>query len=442
MSLLLETDKDNTVNSHVDEFSNRMTLVLVSSLMFTAIWMNWIDSILTQLLQIMQPCASDCLNLYDPARWSAVRWLSATILGILSSIPIFIYQSYSFAKSGLLPSEKKWFLYWIIGGSIGILSVMSITILWIVPRLFSFGHASNVAMGFTPMYDAPLMLQFAISLVWAQMLIVIAGLAMLVAGLTGNLNQKTADWWRLRVHGLLVMLLALSLPDVGGMIVFSIILISILSVELISLRWTSMIPKSINSGSHVYDIEGAKRNILIADCRCDGGCESISSENTLGLNISTYNGLCNSRKERLELLDKVRVDRVTDVFISGCNGEPLPHLFKSNCHSLSCDVRGLDLMQIQSYRTIPQNQLGLDAALAIASQNDPWLAEDLPFRLVEVLEKTSRLPKSIVLDSRAKDRRWGLQLDSDAAFINTHGLQIDRIVKQLSTLDLDIKILN
>jgi len=240
----------------------------------------------------------------------------------------------------------------------------------------------------------------------------------------------------------LVMLLALSLPDVGGMIVFSIILISILSVELISLRWTSMIPKSTNSGSHVYDIEGAKRNILIADCRCDGGCESISSEKTLGLNISTYNGLCNSRKERLELLDKVRADRVTDVFISGCNGEPLPHLFKSNCHSLSCDVRGLDLMQIQSYRTIPQNQLGLDAALAIASQNDPWLAEDLPFRLVEVLEKTSRLPKSIVLDSRAKDRRWGLQLDSDAAFINTHGLQIDGIVKQLSTLELDIKILN
>jgi hypothetical protein len=319
---------------------------------------------------------------------------------------------------------------------------MSITILWIVPRLFSFGHASNVTMGFTPMYDAPLMLQFAISLVWAQMLIVIAGLAMLVAGLTGNLNQKTADWWRLRVHGLLVMLLALSLPDVGGMVVFSIILISILSVELISLRWTSMIPKSINSGSHVYDLEGAKRNILIADCRCDGGCESLSFENTLGLNVSTYNGLCNSRKERLELLDKVRVDRVTDVFISGCNGEPLPHLFKSNCHSLSCDVRGLDLMQIQSYRTIPQNPFGLDTALAIASQNDPWLVEDLPFRLVEVLEKTSRLPKSIVLDSRAKDRRWGLQLDSDAAFIKVHGLQIDEIVNRLSTLDLDIKILN
>jgi len=99
-------------------------------------------------------------------------------------------------------------------------------------------------------------------------------------------------------------------------------------------------------------------------------------------------------------------------------------------------------MQIQSYRTVPQNQLGLDAALAIAGQNDPWLAEDLPFRLVEVLEKTSRLPRSIVLDSRAKDRRWGLQLDSDAAFINTHGREIDGIVKQLSTLDLDIKILN
>lgn len=442
MSLLLETDRDNTVNSHIDEFTNRMTLVIVSSLIFTAIWMNWIDLILSQLLQIMQPCSSECLNLYDPTRWSAVRWLSATILGILSSIPIFIHQSYSFAKSGLLPSEKKWFLYWIIGGTIGIISVMAITILLIVPRIFSFGHASNIAMGFSPKYDAPLMLQFAISLVWAQMLIVIAGLAMVIAGLTGNLNQKTADWWRLRVHGILVMLLALSLPDVGGMIVFSIIILSILSVELLSLRWTSSTPNISNSKSHVYDIEGAKRNILIADCRCDGGCESILLGAEINLNVSSFEGLCNSRKERLSLLDEIRVNRVTDVYISGCNSEPLPHLFKSNCHSLSCDIRGLDLMQIQSYRTTPQNQLGLDVALAIASQNNPWLVEELPFRLVEVLEKISILPREIVLDSRASDRRWGLQLDPDTAFINTHGCESKGIINELTALKIDLRILN
>ena len=442
MSLLLETDKDNTVNSHVDEFTNRMTLVIVSALIFTAIWMNWIDSILTQLLQIMQPCSSGCLNLYDPARWSAVRWLSATILGILSSIPILIHQSYSFAKSGLLPSEKKWFLYWVIGGTIGILSVMSITILLIVPYAFSFGHASNIGMGFTAKYDAPLMLQFAISLVWAQMLIVIAGLAMVIAGITGNLNRKTADWWRLRVHGMLVMLLALSLPDVGGMIVFSIILLSILSVELLSLRWTNREPDMTNSKSHVYDFEGAKRNILIADCRCDGGCEPILTDTKIDLKISPFNGLCNSRKERLSLLDEIRVNRVTDVFISGCNSNPLPHLFKSNCHSLSCDVRGLNLMQIQSYRTTPQNQLGLDIALAIAGQNNPWLVEELPFRLVEVLKNTPILPQAIVLDSRATDRRWGLQLDPDTAFINANGCETKGIINELSALNIKLKILD
>ena len=442
MSLLLETDRDNTVNSHVDEFTNRMTLVIVSSLIFTALWMNWIDSILSQLLQIMQPCSSECLNLYDPARWSAVRWLSATILGILSSIPIFIHQSYSFAKPGLLPSEKRWFLYWIIGGSIGILSVMTITILYIVPHIFSFGHSSNISMGFSPKYDAPLMLQFAISLVWAQMLIVIAGLAMIIAGLTGNLNQKTADWWRLRVHGMLILLLALSLPDVGGMIVFSIILLSMLSVELVSLKWTSSIPFTTNTKSHVYDSEGAKRNILIADCRCDGGCESIINGVDLNLNISSFDGLCNSRKERLRLLDEIRVNRVTDVFISGCDSEPLPHLFKSNCHSLSCSIRGLELMQIQSYRTTPQTQLGLDNALAVASQNDPWLIGELPFRLVEVLKKTSQLPRTIVLDSRASVHRWGLQLDQDTAFINTHGCDNKGIIDELTALNVDLKILD
>ena len=58
MSLLLETDRDNTVTSHLDELTNRMTLVIIFALIFTVIWMNWIDLILSQLLQIMQPCSS------------------------------------------------------------------------------------------------------------------------------------------------------------------------------------------------------------------------------------------------------------------------------------------------------------------------------------------------------------------------------------------------
>ena len=99
-------------------------------------------------------------------------------------------------------------------------------------------------------------------------------------------------------------------------------------------------------------------------------------------------------------------------------------------------------MQIQSYRTTPQNQLGLDVALAIASQNNPWLVEELPFRLVEVLEKMPQLPREIVLDSRANDRRWGLQLGPDTAFINTHGCETKGIINELTGLNLDLKILN
>lgn len=442
MSLLLESDKDNTVNSHIDEFTSRMTLVLFFALICTAIWMNWVDLVLSRLLLLMQPCSEQCLNLYEPAKWSSVRWLSATILGILSAIPLFILQSYSFAKSGLLPSEKKWFLYWSIAGALTILSVMSVTILLIVPKLFLLGHGSNIAMGLTTMYDAPMMLQFAISLVWAQMLIVIAALAMVIAGITGNLNQKTADWWRLRVHGLLLLLLALSLPDVGTMVVFSIILASIATVELISLRWTRAIDKGDNSQSYIYDSEGGKRNILIADCHCDGGCKAIAEGSFEKLNISSFSGLCNSRQQRLFLLDEIRVNRVTDLIISGCDGSPLPHLFKSNCHSLSCDIRGLDLMQIQSYRTIQQQQLGLDSALAMATQTDPWPLADLPFRIVDVLKRTSQLPRSLVLDTRDSKSRWGLQLESDSAFVNIEGIDSSVLISELSKLELDLKIIN
>jgi len=99
-------------------------------------------------------------------------------------------------------------------------------------------------------------------------------------------------------------------------------------------------------------------------------------------------------------------------------------------------------MQIQSYRTIPQNQIGLDIALAIAGQNNPWLVEDLPFRLVEVLKSTPTLPQAIVLDTRATDKRWGLQLDPDTAFININGCETQEIVDGLSVLDIKLNILN
>ena len=33
-----------------------------------------------------------CLNVYDPAQWSAIRWLSALYLAFLSSLPVTLHH--------------------------------------------------------------------------------------------------------------------------------------------------------------------------------------------------------------------------------------------------------------------------------------------------------------------------------------------------------------
>ena len=72
MTLNLEHDKQSHVQEHLNELTARVTLVVFLSSLFTGLWLTQIDSILDFVLQFLNPCVEGCLNLYDPARWSAV----------------------------------------------------------------------------------------------------------------------------------------------------------------------------------------------------------------------------------------------------------------------------------------------------------------------------------------------------------------------------------
>ena len=82
MTLNLEHDQHSHVQDHLNELTARVTLVVFLSSLFTGLWLTQIDSILDFVLQFLNPCVEGCLNLYDPARWSAVRWMSSALLGI------------------------------------------------------------------------------------------------------------------------------------------------------------------------------------------------------------------------------------------------------------------------------------------------------------------------------------------------------------------------
>lgn len=83
MTLQLERDSRTHVQDHLDELTGRVTLIFAVIVGLTFVFSTQIDEWLEVVLTQIDPCTEGCLNLYDPAKWSAVRWLSATISAIL-----------------------------------------------------------------------------------------------------------------------------------------------------------------------------------------------------------------------------------------------------------------------------------------------------------------------------------------------------------------------
>ena len=98
MSLQLEHDQQSPVQEHLNELTARVTLLLFLSTLSTIAWLTQVDAILDAVLQHLNPCEKGCLNLFDPAKWSAVRWMTAAILGLISVLPFLLHQTWSFAR--------------------------------------------------------------------------------------------------------------------------------------------------------------------------------------------------------------------------------------------------------------------------------------------------------------------------------------------------------
>lgn len=224
------------IQEHLNDLTARSTLLFFSLAVASLVWLSQIDEVLLWLITLLDPCEVECLNVYNPAEWSAVRWLSSAILGLLTILPLLVYQTWSFSKSGLYAHERTWLLAWMILCSGTVLALVSLTLGYFFPMVFEYGHQMQSSMGLSAQYDAVLMLQLAVSVIWIETVVAAAMSAMILAGKTGLLNESTADWWRIRVYGVVVLLLLASMPEAGNIAIF-ISLCSIMLIEFISKRW-------------------------------------------------------------------------------------------------------------------------------------------------------------------------------------------------------------
>ena len=391
MSFQLEQDSSIHVQEHLNELTARVTFTLFLASVTTLAWLTQVDALLDDLLRQLNPCENDCLNLFDPAKWSAVRWMTAALLGIITVMPIALHQMWKFSKPGLLPSERTWMKTWFLAGALSTIVAVITTIGLLFPMFFDTGHQTHESMKLDARYDAVHMLSLVIAVIWTEVIVACAIFAMMLAGILGMLNEDTADWWRIRIYGLVVLLLLASLPEFGGLAI-TLAILAVSTIEVCSRKWLRGMPPLFRGFQPIMDAEGELRHMMVVDCSPDGNTTALPKTVDLPIPVHPSHSLCDSPRERALVLEKVMRHRISDVFLSGCSIDSLPESFKKNCSSLGCTLRGLN------FERRPSQNYALELQLSIACLHDPWPKSMQTQRIVSVLENSEL--SELILDTR------------------------------------------
>ena len=397
------------MQTHLDEFSRRLTSVVILMVILSGVWSFSIDEILRYLLERLDPCEDSCVNIFSPDEWAGTRWLSAALLGLFSAAPYAMMQAYAFAKPGLLPSERRGLVVWMIMMWILAFGSLVFTINEFLPWLYSYGHSFNQDTGLVGRYDAAEMLRISISIAWAMILILAAMSVVTIAGISKLLWSGNASWWRLRIHGIMLMLLWLVIPmDLPGLL-FTLTIIASGLVELIG--WKSFrSPMPVGYGlNELLDIEGRVHRILYVNCSCCGTTPT-NIQPLQGMGQINYSQVCREIEQQNHLIDAVKRFGATKVVFSGCVVDSFPPSYIDSLRFLGCDAESLNLAQISVIRTDGNS---IDAELAMAWQIGPWSEKSAKERCIALLQNGN------ITDVKCgKSIPFGLNLQPNEAWIS------------------------
>jgi Sec-independent protein secretion pathway component TatC len=415
MTILLESDRNTTPQVHLNELTARVTVLFVSTALLTIVWSLFVDDVLQRLLQLLKPCTSACMNVYDPAQWSAVRWSTSLLLGLFSVLPLLLHHIHQFARPGLLKSEFTSLRGWTTSAVLVLAAVAYALLTYGLPKLYVIGYEQHQAAGLEAQYNAALLLIFAVYLVWVLWLFIGTWLLLLLVGKAGILTSVTADWWRLRVFGLGSLLLLVTVPEHAHSMALPLIALYIVTSEAIGRRWFMHIPFEQGHAVVRFDHEGRRRRFALIDCSCEGANLHAGFANLEGYSTVSVNALCLSPSEQEVVLEHAMRAGITDAVITGCDAVPCPKRFCDNATSIGLELHGLNLMQLQNVRVGASNPT-IDVQLALLPVVHYGVSESWQHHLVELLNEYGRLPSELVTHS-TDDGGWKEFHDSNTMIV-------------------------
>ncbi len=418
MSLHLASDREITVQSHLDELSIRLGRLLALFVFMMILGWYFIDEILKNYLSMLSPC-SDCIAVYSPTEWVSLRWLSIVLFGICFSLPFIFRELIVFCSPGMMEYERKWLKQVLALGTIFIALTVSLTLILILPMWFLSAEEAGFVEGVTPNYSAASMLEIALVISYLEVIIILSTIAAILLRRFGLAEGEELFSWRFRLHSVAIFSMWLIIPSIHETILVLGIFIEFMLVELSfsKVNRGKLSLPFLHPSQGILDGEAKLRRIAIVDCSCAGACPKAGVETLpkyfLGVEVE---GLCLDGLERDLIIETVLMNRLSDVIIGGCNSNPLPKEFKENLEYLNCNLRGLNLMDIETLREGQVKNKGLQLQMTLASLTDPWLFEKTKQRQNTVLNQYSNSQNKPIIINSNNAELFGLTLSADEVY--------------------------
>ena len=411
MAVLLEQDLQQPVQVHLNELTWRTTVVFATVSLLTLAWSVMVDDVLDIVLENLKPCPGECLNVYDPAQWSAVRWLTSLLLATLSALPLIAFHILQFSKPGLLPGEYHALRTWMLFLALGLVAIVYLLVNHWLPALYHAGFTQHDNAGLAAQYSAIDMLLVAAFCVWASMVVAATWTALVVMGRLGVVNRTTADVWRLRLYGVGSLLLALSTPDHAQPLLLPLLATYWTSSEIMGQRWLRAEPLAQGYAVERLDMEGRRQRIALVDCSCEGANAHHGYAAVDGYSTVSVEGICTTSSSRTAVLEHLIQANITDAVITGCDGNPCPKQFKENIDHLGVRLHGLNLMAFQNHR-VANPTPNLDVRIGLNTLPSLFTESARQQNLTRLVEENQYI-KAVEIESQVI-KQWATDfVDSD-----------------------------
>jgi len=240
---------------HVEEMIKRLAVVVVIMAVISAFVFPFADRVINFLWYSFLPGVAEncppptavgdtasqaCPRVYHPLSLMLARLKTASLVGLVIALPVFVYETYLFMRPGLYPNERRYYLAAVPTSLVLATVGVGFAYFLVLPVIFTYFlgyslHAvDTIAFSLSQTFDLILLMMGLFAVVFQIPLFIMLAIMM------GVTTRRWLEDRRLYFWGGFLGIAFLFSPDPTGMAPFIVAITMVVLFEgtLLLLRWT------------------------------------------------------------------------------------------------------------------------------------------------------------------------------------------------------------